>query len=114
MTGSLCSAAGFTGLITAHKLGDMGKEVVVLNRKKSFAEEMSSNDRYYLRERLTACGVILYKMVAVKSFTDDGVIFTSKGEPLTLEGFDTVVISEKHQPSGMRNIWKNRAGQNFT
>jgi NADPH-dependent 2,4-dienoyl-CoA reductase/sulfur reductase-like enzyme len=89
---------GFTGLITAHKLGDMGKEVVVLNRKKSFAEEMSSNDRYYLRERLKACGVVLYKMVTVKSFTDDGVSFTSKGEPVTLEGFDTVVISEKHQP----------------
>lgn len=89
---------GFTGLITAHKLGDLGKEVVVLNRKKSFAEEMSSNDRYYLRERLKACGVILYKMVAVKSFSDAGVSFTSKGEPLTLEGFDTVVISEKHQP----------------
>ena len=89
---------GFTGLITAHKLGDMGKKVVVLNRKKSFAEEMSSNDRYYLRERLKACGVTLYKMVSVKSFTDDGVAFTSKGEPVTLEGFDTVVISEKHQP----------------
>jgi len=89
---------GFTGLITAHKLGDQGKEVVVLNRKKSFAEEMSSNDRYYLRERLKACGVILYKKVAVKSFTDAGVSFTSKGEPVTLEGFDTVVISEKHQP----------------
>ena len=89
---------GFTGLITAHKLGDMGKKVVVLNRKKSFAEEMSSNDRYYLRERLKACGVTLYKMVSVKSFTDDGVVFTSKGEPVTLEGFDTVVISEKHQP----------------
>lgn len=89
---------GFTGLITAHKLGDQGKEVVVLNRKKSFAEEMSSNDRYYLRERLKACGVILYKKVAIKSFTDAGVSFTSKGEPVTLEGFDTVVISEKHQP----------------
>ncbi|HRF90939.1 MAG TPA: NADH:flavin oxidoreductase, partial [Desulfobacter postgatei] len=62
------------------------------------AEEMSSNDRYYLRERLKACGVVLYKMVTVKSFTDDGVSFTSKGEPVTLEGFDTVVISEKHQP----------------
>ncbi|MGD9824163.1 FAD-dependent oxidoreductase, partial [Desulfobacter sp.] len=89
---------GFTGLITAHKLGDQGKEVVVLNRKKSFAEEMSSNDRYYLRERLKACGVTLYKTVTIKSFTDDGVIFTSRGEPVTLEGFDTVVISEKHQP----------------
>ena len=89
---------GITGLITAHKLGDQGKEVVVLNRKKSFAEEMSSNDRYYLRERLNACGVTLYKTVAVKSFTDDGVRFTSNGEPVTLDGFDTVVISEKHQP----------------
>jgi NADPH-dependent 2,4-dienoyl-CoA reductase/sulfur reductase-like enzyme len=89
---------GFTGLITAHKLGDQGKEVVVLNRKKSFAEEMSSNDRYYLRERLKACGVMLYKKVTVKSFTDAGVSFTSKGEPVILEGFDTVVISEKHQP----------------
>jgi len=89
---------GFTGLITAHKLGDQGKEVVVLNRKKSFAEEMSSNDRYYLRERLKACGVMLYKKVAVKSFTDAGVSFTSNGEPVTLEEFDTVVISEKHQP----------------
>ncbi len=89
---------GFTGLITAHKLGDLGKEVVVLNRKKSFAEEMSSNDRYYLRERLKACGVILYKKVAVKSFSDDGVSFSSKGAPVTLEGFDTVVISEKYQP----------------
>ncbi len=94
----LVLGGGFTGLITAHKLGDQGKEVVVLNRKRSFAEEMSSNDRYYLRERLKACGVTLYKVVSIKSFTDDGVSFTSNGEPVTLEGFDTVVISEKHQP----------------
>ena len=89
---------GMTGLITAHKLGDQGRDVVVLNRKKSFAEEMSSNDRYYLRERLKACDVKLFKKVAIQKFTHDGVHFTSNGEPVSLSGFDTVVLSEKHLP----------------
>ncbi|OQY52471.1 MAG: NADH:flavin oxidoreductase [Desulfobacteraceae bacterium 4572_89] len=88
---------GMTGLITADFLADQGKKVVVLNRKKSFAEEMSSNDRYYLRERLKKGKVMLYKNVAVQSFSDDGAVFKSSGETITLEGFDTVVISEKQQ-----------------
>ncbi|MCG8633673.1 MAG: FAD-dependent oxidoreductase [Desulfobacterales bacterium] len=88
---------GMTGLITADTLAEQGREVVVLNRKKSFAEEMSSNDRYYLRERLKKGRVKLYKNVAVKSFSDDGVAFTANGEPVVLDGFHSVVISEKHQ-----------------
>jgi len=87
---------GMTGLITADFLADQGKQVVVLNRKKSFAEEMSSNDRYYLRERLKKGNVALYKNVSIKQFTDDGVVFKSNGEDITLTGFDSVVISEKH------------------
>jgi len=87
---------GMTGLITADFLADKGKEVVVLNRKKSFAEEMSSNDRYYLRERLKLNNVTLYKNVSVKQFTNDGAIFKSNGEQTTLIGFQSVVISEKH------------------
>lgn len=89
---------GMAGLITADFLADQGKQVVVLNRKKSFAEEMSSNDRYYLRERLKKGKVSLYKNVAVQAFTNDGAVFKSNGETITLEGFDTVVISEKQQP----------------
>ncbi|KPA16418.1 flavin oxidoreductase / NADH oxidase family protein [Candidatus Magnetomorum sp. HK-1] len=87
---------GMTGLITADFLADQGKEVVVLNRKKSFAEEMSSNDRYYLRERLKKGNVTLYKNVSIKSFTDDGVIFKSGGQEYVLTDFNSVVISEKH------------------
>ncbi len=86
---------GMTGLITADFLADQGREVVVLNRKKSFAEEMSSNDRYYLRERLKRGGVILYKNVVVKRFTDDGVEFKSNGQEVVLDHFQSVVISEK-------------------
>ena len=89
---------GMTGLITADFLADQGKEVVVLNRKKSFAEEMSSNDRYYLRERLKENNVTLYKKVSVSAFTDDGVKFKTQGEKMSLNGFTSVVISEKHSP----------------
>ena len=87
---------GMTGLITADFLADQKKQVVVLNRKKSFAEEMASNDRYYLRERLKKGNVSLYKNVSVKQFTDDGVVFKANGENITLTGFESVVISEKH------------------
>ncbi len=89
---------GMTGLITADFLADQGKDVVVLNRKKSFAEEMSSNDRYYLRERLKENNVTLYKKVSVSAFTDDGVKFKANGEKMSLNGFTSVVISEKHSP----------------
>jgi pyruvate/2-oxoglutarate dehydrogenase complex dihydrolipoamide dehydrogenase (E3) component len=96
---------GMAGLITADYLASLadkdpkgsgpGRKVVVLNRKKSFAEEMSSNDRYYLRERLNKKDVTLFKNVAVNRFTDDGVVFTVKGKEEILAGFDAVVISEK-------------------
>lgn len=86
---------GMTGLITADFLADQGKQVVVLNRKKSFAEEMSSNDRYYLRERLKKANVSLHKNVSIKQFTDDGVVFKANGEEIVLTGFESVVISEK-------------------
>ena len=96
---------GMTGLITADFLASMavegqgvsdpGKQVVVLNRKNSFAEEMSSNDRYYLRERLKKENVTLHKNVSIKQFTDDGVVFKANGHEITLTGFASVVISEK-------------------
>ncbi len=89
---------GMTGLITADYLADLGKEVIVLNRGKSFAEEMSSNDRYYLRERLKKGGVVLHKNVSVRQFSDDGVVFKAGGEEVVLTGFESVVISEKQSP----------------
>ena len=85
---------GQAGLVTADFLAERGKEVAVLNRKRHFAEEMSSNDRFYLRERLKRESVHLFKQVAVKTFTDDGAVFTSAGNPVSLEGFDTVVVAE--------------------
>jgi len=89
---------GQAGLVTADFLADKGREVVVLNRKRHFADEMSSNDRFYLRERLNEAGVRLFKQVSVKTFTGDGVHFTTAGKPETLDAFDTVVVAEGMAP----------------
>jgi len=86
------------GLVLTDFLAEKGKDVVVLNRKKHFAEEMSSNDRYYLRERLKQDNVRLYKQVSVEKFLPSGVVFRSKGAEFRLEGFDSVIISEKMTP----------------
>jgi pyruvate/2-oxoglutarate dehydrogenase complex dihydrolipoamide dehydrogenase (E3) component len=89
---------GQSGLLTADFLADIGKEVVVLNRKRHFAEEMSSNDRFYLRERLKRENVSLFKSVSVREFLPDGVVFRAGDEEHRLTGFDTVVVAERMTP----------------
>ncbi len=96
------------GLETADYLSEMGKDVVVLEQGDHFADEMAANDRTYLRERLKRPNVKLYKKVSIRSFLPTGVVFQYKGNEVSLEGFDDVVIS-----TGMRsvrhaaNIFKN-------
>ena len=82
------------GLVLTDYLAEKGKEVVVLNRKHHFAAEMSSNDRFYLRERLKRGSVKLVKQATIQSFFDDGVTFTVNGETVFLEGYDSVIVTE--------------------
>jgi hypothetical protein len=80
--------------VLADDLASKGRSVAVLNRKDHFAEEMSSNDRYYLRERLKRAGVALYKNVHVQSFFRDGVRFRSGDQTVELTGFESVALSD--------------------
>jgi 2,4-dienoyl-CoA reductase-like NADH-dependent reductase (Old Yellow Enzyme family) len=82
------------GLVLADDLAARGKSVTVLNRREHFAEEMSSNDRYYLRERLKRGGVKLYKNVRLHSFLSDGVLFHAGDQPMELRGFESVVLAD--------------------
>ncbi len=91
----LVLGGGQAGLLAADFLADQGSEVTVLNRRPHFAEEMSSNDRFYLRERLKRGGIRLVKQVAVKSITGDGAVVKVAGDVIELSGFDTFVIAEK-------------------
>jgi len=86
------------GLVLADHLADKGKTVVVLHPKAHFGEEMSSNDRYYLRERLARGGVKLYKRVTVDTFLADGVTFRADQTPETLCAFDTIVLADNFEP----------------
>ncbi|MCP3899303.1 MAG: NADH:flavin oxidoreductase, partial [Desulfobacteraceae bacterium] len=69
-----------------------------LNRKSGYATEMSSNDRYYLRERLKENSVKLFKNVSIAKFLKDGVVFKANNEEQSFDNFDTVVIAEKMSP----------------
>jgi 2,4-dienoyl-CoA reductase-like NADH-dependent reductase (Old Yellow Enzyme family) len=82
------------GLVLADYLSESGKTVVVLHRKAHFGEEMSANDRYYLRERLNKGSVTLYKGVRVSRFLTDGVIFHSTVGEVTLTEYEGVVLSD--------------------
>ena len=89
---------GQAGLLAADYLAEKDREVAVLNRRRHFAEEMSSNDRFYLRERLKRDNVRLYKQVSVTAFTDDGVRFKAAGQSVALADFETVVVAEGMAP----------------
>ncbi len=93
---------GMTALLTTDYLAEKGKNVVVLNRKSSFATEMSSNDRYYLRERLKRDSIKLFKNVSINKFSGNGVVFKEKNKDKQIEhslkNFNTIVISEKMTP----------------
>lgn len=86
------------GLVLADHLAQQGKQVVVLHRKDHFAEELSSNDRYYLRERLKIGKVTLFKQVTVKAILENGVKFTVNGRLKTLEPFDAIVLADAMAP----------------
>jgi 2,4-dienoyl-CoA reductase-like NADH-dependent reductase (Old Yellow Enzyme family)/thioredoxin reductase len=85
---------GQAGLVLADTLATQGKTVAVLHRKDHFAEELSSNDRFYLRERLKKDNVNLYKTSVIDAFLPFGVRFRVKDSVHILEDFDSVVIAE--------------------
>jgi 2,4-dienoyl-CoA reductase-like NADH-dependent reductase (Old Yellow Enzyme family) len=89
---------GQSALVLADHLADMGRQVVVLHRDGHFAAELSSNDRYYLRERLKQSNVQLYKNVRVGRFLPDGVIFQSDCGEVTLTGYASVILSDRFVP----------------
>jgi 2,4-dienoyl-CoA reductase-like NADH-dependent reductase (Old Yellow Enzyme family)/thioredoxin reductase len=86
------------GLLTADFLAEAGSEVVVVHRGHHFAEALSSNDRYYLRERLKQGRVALHKKAVIQAVLDNGVRVKIDGNIETFSGFDTIVLADKRTP----------------
>ena len=105
----LVLGGGQSALMLADFLAEAGKTVVVLNRGRHFGEEMSSNDRFYLRERLNKNNVKLIKNVVVEAFLPRGVRFRSGDKPEVMENMDALVISEGMTPIRPdRRLFKDR------
>ncbi len=98
------------GLVAADYLAAQAGQVTVLHRKAHFAEEMSSNDRYYLRERLKQGQVKLYKNVRVESFLNDGVRFRNGDRIVTLTGCSSVVLAEPFSSLRQDANWIKKLG----
>lgn len=86
------------GLVLADFLATRQREVTVLHPGRHFGEEMSSNDRFYLRERLNAARVTLHKQVTVAEFVEKGVRFKGETGPGEIGALDTVVLADKFAP----------------
>jgi 2,4-dienoyl-CoA reductase-like NADH-dependent reductase (Old Yellow Enzyme family) len=85
---------GQAALVLADHLAEAGADVTVLHRGAHFAEEMSSNDRFYLRERLKRGKVSLCKNVRELVFAPAAVRFRTGGQEKELTGFDTVALAD--------------------
>ena len=94
----LVLGGGQSALMAADFLAEAGKTVILLNRGRHFAEEMSANDRFYLRERLNRHGVRLHKNVTVEAFLPRGAKFRSGDGQEVLDGMDALVIAEGMTP----------------
>lgn len=105
----LVLGGGQSALMLADYLAEAGKTVTVLNRGRHFAAEMSSNDRFYLRERLNRHGVKMYKNVGVDGFEPGGVRFRSGDQTYEMDGIDALVVSEGMTPIRQaRSLFKGR------
>lgn len=75
-----------------------GRCVTVLHAKSHFGEEMSSNDRYYLRERLNRAGVALIKGVVLEKILDDSVQCRIAQRSEVIGPCDTLVLADRFVP----------------
>ena len=82
------------GLLVADHLAVDGRQVTVLHRGAHFAEEMSGNDRYYLRESLKTHGVGLHKKATLREVKGAQVICRIAGENRSIADIDTIVLAD--------------------
>ncbi len=89
----LIVGGNMVGCETADYLGEHLHDVTVVKRKPLFAADVAMQTRPLLMERLARYGVCMRSGVAVKAFTDSGILADIDGQETALEGFDTVIIA---------------------
>jgi 2,4-dienoyl-CoA reductase-like NADH-dependent reductase (Old Yellow Enzyme family)/thioredoxin reductase len=89
----LIVGGGTIGSETADMLGEHLHKVTIVEMLPEIAMDFPSSIRYFLLERLKTYGVRIETGMTVKAFLPDGVIGEKNGQPTSLTGFDTIILS---------------------
>lgn len=90
---------GAMALTAADFMAESGSRITVLNRGRHFAASLSSNDRYYLRERLNRHGAHLFKQVAIRAIEERRIRFDhATAQSQHTDPVDTIVLAERRTP----------------
>lgn len=80
-------------MVTADFLAQGPREVAVIGGSH-FAPELAPNDRTYLRARLAASGVRLYKQAVIREFLPESIVIEHRLGREVLTGFRDLIIAE--------------------
>ena len=96
----LIIGAGMIGVEAAEILSSEGKTVVATKRTDTIANDMEPITKAMTIKKLTERdNMKLMPKTTVKKFTDKGVEVVSNGEKITLEPFDTVILTAGMNPN---------------
>lgn len=89
----LVVGGGLVGSETADYLGERNFDVTILEQKDKIAGDISGEHRIYMMENYQRNSVKMITDATVKSFVEDGVIYTKDNQEMNLTGFDTVILA---------------------
>lgn len=89
----LVVGGGLVGSETADYLGERNFDVTIMEQKDKIASDISGEHRIYMMENYQRNGVTMITNATVKSFEDDGVVYSQDDKEISLTGFDTVVLA---------------------
>lgn len=94
----LVIGGGMTGVETADFMAEHGKAVTILEMRADIALDEQSAPRAFLIPRLIEHGVQKIVNATVKKFNEDGVVYETNGEEITIGGYDTIVLAMGVKP----------------
>mgnify|MGYP000927246279 CR=1 FL=1 len=89
----LIVGGGSVGSELADYMATSYRDVTVIEMRNEIALDEEPVPRMFLLERLAKHGINVITNATVKSFTENGVIYSREGVDSTIDGFDTIILA---------------------
>lgn len=90
---TLVVGGGMVGAETADFLGELGRDVTIIDMLPKIAMDVQDFTRRFMFERYENYGVKTITEAKVKEFFEDGITYEKNGQEFSLRGFDSVVCA---------------------